>query len=154
MFGVASTARANLPSVYAFSFVRAPPPNTATVAGPLSARSSRSLLATNPSASSQVAGRSEPSARSSGVVRRSGVRRRLALVHPFWHRPPRFVGNWRPETVTGLPPTGAAAASAASVGVSCIAHCSAQYGQCVAAATDIRPPPPPSPRHVGGRRPT
>ncbi len=147
MFGVASTVRANLPSVYAFSLVRPPPPKIATDAGPCSARSAASRVATTPSASSQLTARSSPSTRSRGVVRRSGVVSREALVQPFWHRPPRLVGKSRPVTVTGGPSGEVLAARP-------IAHCSAQYGQWVAVPAGSAGTAPGDPAATRVSRPT
>jgi hypothetical protein len=72
------------------------------------------------------------------VVRRSVARSRAGDVQPFWHMPPLLVGKSRPAAVT-------VGASPSATVCSVCAHCSAQYGQCVAApststtaGTDIR----------------
>ena len=57
----------------------------------------------------------------SGVVSRSGWSRSSPAVQPLRHSPPRLVGNHSGVTSAALP----------AVGVTLIAHCSAQYGQCV-----------------------
>jgi hypothetical protein len=146
MFGVRSTVRANLPSAYAFSLVSPPPPKIAMPSGPCSAWIARTRSATRSSASSHDAGASSPSApRTSGVVSRSGTPSTVALVQPFWHSPPRLVGNSRGVTVTGRAarPSGAAAVvtdDGAPAGVRSMPHCRAQYGQWVGTAL-IRAPP-------------
>src|ERR687890_680393 len=61
---VPSATRANLPSMYAFSLVSAPPPKTPTASAPDSRAMPRKAPATRSSASSQDAGRSGPPRRS------------------------------------------------------------------------------------------
>ncbi|CPU67751.1 Uncharacterised protein [Mycobacteroides abscessus] len=118
MFAVRSTVRANFPSAYAFSFVRPPPPNTATASQPCAAWTRSIPAATTSRASSHGAGRSSPPGpRRSGLVNRSGARRTVALVQPFWHSPPRLVGKSRGATATGSGPR---------AGVSVMPHWSAQ----------------------------
>ena len=95
---------------------RPPPPKTATASRPYAACVRTMPSATTSSASSHDAGTSSPSRRTRGVVSRPGVRRSSALVQPFWHRPPRLVGNRRGVTVR----------SAADDPVRVIAHCRPQ----------------------------
>ena len=95
--GAAAPTRANLPSAYAFSLVRPPPPKTATASGPcvvLDARGCRRRPGRARRPSSPGAARRAAS-RTSGVVSRSGWSSSSAAVQPFWHSPPRLVGKSR-----------------------------------------------------------
>ena len=113
-----SATRANLPSRYAFSLVKPPPPNTPTASRPCAICISRIVV----SAASQLTGSSGApfAARISGVVSRSGTASSSADVHPLRHSPPLLVGKSRAATL-----------HAPSAGTSVIPHCIAQYGQCV-----------------------
>ncbi len=117
---VPSATRANLPSMYAFSFVRAPPPKTPTASAPDSRAMSRKAPAIRSSASFQVAGRSGPPRRSrtSGEVGRSAAKSGSAALQPLRHRPPRLVGKSRGAVASRPPPPPSCTKS--------MAHCMAQ----------------------------
>ena len=68
----------------------------------------------------------ERDVRSSGVVSRSGCPSSAPDVQPFWHSPPRLVGNSRRVDAPRRRPTHCP-------------HCRAQYGQWVATARRGRP---------------
>jgi hypothetical protein len=109
--------------VYAFSFVRPPPPNTPHASRPYADRAPDSPAAIRSSASSQVAGVSVPSAeRTSGEVSRTEDESTAGAVRPLPHSAPRFTGK-SARSLTSTPPVGA--------GVRFIPHCRAQYGQWV-----------------------
>ena len=112
-----------MPRRYAFSFVSAPLPKAATVAGPWAFASDAIRSAMKSYAVFQATGASVPSAfRSMGFWTRSGWSRSAAEVNPLMHIWPRFTGKsssartWTsrrsaPDVVTAMP------------------HWNAQYGQ-------------------------
>lgn len=111
--------------MYAFSFVRPPPPKTPHASGPCSVRVRDSPSAIRSSASSQVAGTSVPPERTNGEVRRTRDESTAGAVRPLPHSAPRFTGK-SARSLTSTVPSGA--------GVRFIPHCRAQYGQCVGVA--------------------
>lgn len=142
-----STTRANFPSVYAFSLVSPPPPNTPHASGPCSVRVRDSSSAIRSSASSQPAGSSTPALRIRGEVSRTPGESSAGAVRPLPHRAPRFTGkSGRSVTSTGLPPP-------SGVGVRFIPHCKAQYGQWVGVAVVCIPVSLRRPCYAAGRSP-
>ena len=131
--GVRSATPGELAEQHTPSRWSAPPlPKTATLSGPCADCARRISAVTRASATSQLAGSSGAPrcARTSGVVSRSREVSNSADDHPFWHRPPRFVGKSR------LPTSRCPPASRRDM-----PHCSAQYGQCVkTVAADIPQP--------------